>query len=235
MKCVILAAGEGKRMHPHTITTPKPMLDVAGKPLLAHTIEMLPSDVSEIIIVTGYLEEQVKDYFGDKYGERKIKYVTQGEKKGTYGALNPARKHITSENFLVLYADDLFGPEDFRNLLKLNVPAILLHEVTNPERFGVVAVDDNGCVVSITEKPERPKSNLVYCGPIVLTKEIFNHEPKIKPNGELYLTDSVTEFSKHGPVKAVVAKNWQPVGYPEDLEKAEAFIKSLRLQSWLKE
>src|SRR3989344_5163908 len=110
MKAVILAAGEGVRMRPLTLTQPKPMLKVRGQPLLEHIIRTLPVVVDELVIVVGYLQEQIRGYFGDHFGRFRITYVEQKKQFGTYSALESCREFLADgEYFLMLYADDLHG------------------------------------------------------------------------------------------------------------------------------
>jgi bifunctional UDP-N-acetylglucosamine pyrophosphorylase/glucosamine-1-phosphate N-acetyltransferase len=227
MQCVILAAGEGVRMRPLTLTTPKPMLKVLGKTLLEHTIDSLPAEVDELIIVVGYLGDQIREYFKHSYGGRRITYVHQPKKLGTYDALAMAEPFLKEGFFLVLYADDLFGPITYQRLVDAKSFAIVVQEVPNPERFGVVTLRPDGTVKEIEEKPEYPKSNLANCGPTALSKEIFKHPAPLHAKGEYFLTDSVAELALHHPVKVVRADWWMPIGYPEDLAKAEEFLKNV--------
>jgi NDP-sugar pyrophosphorylase family protein len=87
MKAILLAAGEGKRMRPLTLETPKPMIDVLGKPLLHHLIDGLPSEITVLIIVIGYKGEQIRAYFGESFEGRKVSYVIQEKQIGNAQAL----------------------------------------------------------------------------------------------------------------------------------------------------
>src|SRR3989338_11252442 len=107
MKCVILAAGEGIRMRPLTLEKPKPLLAINGKPLIEHVIENLPKEIDELVVVIGYKGEQIKDFLGKKFHGLKVKYVWQKEKLGTGHALRLCREHLGSDNFLMLFADDI--------------------------------------------------------------------------------------------------------------------------------
>ncbi len=111
MRCIILAAGEGVRMRPLTLATPKPMIKVCGRPLLEHIIDALPAEVDELILVVGYLREQIRDYFGDSFKRFKINYIVQENKLGTYNALKLCEHLLRlEERFLLIYADDLHAP-----------------------------------------------------------------------------------------------------------------------------
>ena len=160
-------------MRPLTLQTPKPMLELLGKPILAHTIDALPREITEVILVVGYLQEKIRSYFGDAYDGRSITYVVQPEKLGTYRALELCKHILSKDRFLVLYADDLFGSRTYAQLVKAKGTVITVAEISNPERFGVVALNPDGTVKEIEEKPEHPKTNLANAGPSVLTKIIF--------------------------------------------------------------
>src|SRR3989344_8985294 len=108
MKAIILAAGEGKRMRPLTLTKPKPMLEVLDKPLLHWIIDSLPEEITEIILVIGYKGDQIKKYFGNSFGGRKITYIEQKEQLGTAHALKLVKPILKNgERFIFMYADDL--------------------------------------------------------------------------------------------------------------------------------
>ena len=220
MKAVILAAGEGIRMRPLTIKKPKPMLELAGKPIIYHIFSTLPPEIKEVILVIGYKGEKIKNYLGDIFQNKKIKYVWQKEKKGTAHALLLCRKYLKNEKFLLLYADDLHGKKGIENCLRHDL-SILVSESKNPERFGVVNIDSDNCVLNIEEKPKKPKSNLVSTGVLVLDQRIFKYRPKRHPNGEYYITTVLDKLIRDHKVIAQKASFWFPIGYPEDLKRAE--------------
>src|SRR3990167_2487489 len=94
MQAIILAAGRGKRMNHLTDDLPKPLLRVGGKNLIEHKLDMLPAEIDEVVIVVGYFRGKIKDYFGNSYGGRKIKYIEQGELLGTGFALFLAKPFL---------------------------------------------------------------------------------------------------------------------------------------------
>lgn len=225
MKAVILAAGEGVRMRPLTDDRPKPMVELAGRPLLEHILETLPNEVDDIILVVGYLSDKIKNYFGEKFGRFKITYVYQAEKLGTAHALWLCKDLLGKEKFLMLYADDLQLEKDIKKCLAHPL-SILVSEVDDPRRFGVIVADKNGKVLDMVEKPEFPVSKIASTGVMALDHRIFNYPARKHENGEYYITDSLARMAKDHEIKIVKSSFWLPIGYPEDLKKAEEYIRS---------
>ncbi|MDP3901594.1 MAG: sugar phosphate nucleotidyltransferase [bacterium] len=224
MKAIILAAGEGIRMRPLTLEKPKPLLEVTGKPLLRHIYESLPDVIDEVVLVVGYKGDLIKKHFGSEFAGKKISYVEQLEKLGTAHALGLCRPHLSEgEKFLLLYADDLQHKESMTRLLRHD-NALLVHKVEDPRRFGVVVTNDGGKILDIEEKPKNPKTNLVAIGVYVLNYNIFKYELHEKKNGEYFLTDMIKSMIKDQDVFAEETSFWHPIGYPEDLKKAEIIL-----------
>ncbi len=219
MQCVILAAGKGTRMRPLTNTVPKPLVKVAGKSLLDHIVESLPSSVEELIIVTGYLEESIRTHCGQEFHGKKVTYVHQSEQKGTAHALWLCKEHLQGR-FLFMFADDLHGKDDIARVTSYS-RAMLTFQTDTPERFGIVVRHPDGTLADIIEKPEHPPSNLASTGVMVLDTHIFEYEVKSEKNGEFYLTDIIEEYAQKYPIAVVEQRLWIPIGYPEDIEKAE--------------
>jgi len=221
MKAIVLAAGKGTRMRPLTETMPKPLVPVAGKPILEHIITRLPEVVDELIVIVGYKGEMIQKYFGDNFLGRKITYITQEKQEGTYKALELARPHLTpGERFYVLYADDLHGAEGIRRCLE-HPRSALVAEVDDPRPFGVIEHDEKGNIVNIVEKPENPKTNIVSAAVFVLDSSIFDYPPERHPNGEYYIPDAVRKMIPTHPVSVVKASYWKMMSCPADVEDAE--------------
>jgi len=225
MQCVILAAGKGSRLRPLTDNTPKPLIQVSGKTLLDHIVSALPSAVDEIIMVIGYLEEQIREHCGDTFHGRKVTYVHQEEQKGTGHALWLC-KDLIKGRFLFMFADDLHSPRDIARATSYTRSMLTL-TTQNPERFGIVVRHPDGTLAEMIEKPEHPPSNLASTGVMVLDEHIFDFELKIENNGEFYLTDVIAEYAKQYPIAVVEQQLWIPVGYPVDIEKAETVLESM--------
>ena len=228
MKGVILAAGHGKRLLPLTSFRPKHMLPVAGKPILLHSLEYLRDvlDIKDIIIVVGYQRQAIMDYFknGEDLGIN-ITYVVQyaEKRKGLAAAVELAKEYI-SDDFIVFLGDNLFSA-DLRKVIDLHLSSkaaatLHLEESENPQRYGVVEIQGDD-VLSLEEKPQNPKSNLVITGFYVFSPIIFDMIPKLKPSsrGEYELTDAIQELVNSGhAVKAGLISGWRhDIGFPEDL------------------
>lgn len=224
MQCVILAAGKGTRLRPLTDNTPKPLVQVGGKTLLDHIVESLPSAIDELIIVTGYLEEQIHAHCGKEFHGRSVTYVHQAEQKGTGHALWLC-KDLIKGRFLFMFADDLHGANDIARATSFTRSMLTLTTKT-PERFGIVVRNPDGTLAEIVEKPAHPPSNLASTGVMVLDEHIFDFELKTEQNGEFYLTDVIAEYAKEYPIAVVEQSLWIPIGYPEDIEKAEHMLKT---------
>jgi bifunctional UDP-N-acetylglucosamine pyrophosphorylase/glucosamine-1-phosphate N-acetyltransferase len=222
MQCVILAAGKGTRLRPLTEHTPKQLVQVNGKPLLDHIVEALPTAVDEIIMVTGYLEAQIKEHCGAEYHGRKVTYVTQPEPKGTGHALWLC-KDLIKGRFLFLFGDDIHGKDDLARVASFTRGMLALTTET-PERFGIIVRHPDGTLAEFVEKPKHAPSNLASTGVFVLDEHIFEFEPTIKMNDEFYHTDMVREYAKQYPIAVVEQNLWIPIGYPEDIKKAEAIL-----------
>ena len=120
MKAVIIAAGKGKRLMPITSSRPKPMIPLAGKPLLEHTILGLKAaGITEILLIVGYKNEIIKDYFGDGKDnfDLKIDYITQEEQLGTAHAFGLAKKFVDDKS-LLMYGDLLVEPKVYQEIVQ---------------------------------------------------------------------------------------------------------------------
>ncbi|MFH0847495.1 MAG: bifunctional sugar-1-phosphate nucleotidylyltransferase/acetyltransferase [Chloroflexota bacterium] len=213
-QAIILAAGEGKRLRPFTVSKPKVMLSVAGKPILGYVIEALTRNgIRNIVLIVGYQREQILDYFGsgEDYGAR-LTYVTQEKQLGTAHALLQA-KPITEDEFLVLSGDNLITAETISRFIKAKPPAVLVKKSENPGRYGVVTLQV-GRVREIIEKPKEAESNLVSTGIYAFTQKIFEFI-----GSELDIPDGLNRMIKEGsPLRAVETMGtWLDIVYPWDL------------------
>jgi len=213
-QAVILAAGEGQRLKPFTVTSPKVMLSVAGKPILRYVVEALAQNgIRNIVLVVGYRKEQIFDYMGsgEQFGVN-ITYVTQEKQLGTAHALTQA-KAATENEFLVLPGDNLIEAATIAQFAAIKPEATLVKRGDNPGRYGVVTIE-RGMVKEVVEKPEEARSNIVSTGIYAFTTEIFSFI-----EAELDLPDALNNMIAQGyPINALETDGtWLDVIYPWDI------------------
>ena len=212
-------------MRPLTDTCPKPLIPVLGKPILQHIIERLPVEIDEVVLIVGYLKEQIEAYFGTSFNGRRIVYRAQENFAGGTGDALLCAKDVLKNKFLFMYGDDIHGRDALSLAIKEDHAILSTHSDT-PERFGVLIPNAEGMLEAIIEKPEIPPSNLINIGGFVMNESIFEYMVPVSKSGELYVTDMFTEYAKHNPVKIITQDVWIPIGYPEDIEKAEKALTS---------
>src|SRR4051812_26381283 len=137
MDAIILAAGLGTRLRPHTLTTPKPLLPVRGRPILDWTLAALPPAVDRVVVVTHHLAEQVEAYLRGQLHEKNWVTVHQATPRGTGDAFRSCRGHVPADRVLVLNGDDLYAAADLA-ALAAKPAGLLTHEVDEPRKFGIV-------------------------------------------------------------------------------------------------
>jgi bifunctional UDP-N-acetylglucosamine pyrophosphorylase/glucosamine-1-phosphate N-acetyltransferase len=194
------------------------MLPLGPKPILHHLIDTVKgSGITEITLLVGHLEEQIKEYFGDgsKFGVE-IDYITQKERLGTAHAIGQAD---FEEDFLVLNGDALVSSEGIMDILSAHDSAatLALRKVENPQNYGVVEVQD-GNVLKIIEKPKEVVSDLANIGVYAYSPSIFDAIKKTEKSsrGEYEITSSIEILIKSGEaVKGVeISGRWLDIGNP---------------------
>lgn len=219
MQAVILAAGRGTRMKDLTDNVPKPMLKVKGKPILEYKLMALPEEIDEVIFIVGYKKGKIEEYFGQEFQGKKIRYVIQEELNGTGGAIHLVKDFI-GEKFLVMMGDDIYHPEDMKDILKYDM-AILVYEVEDPSQFGIIKTDSEDNLLEIVERPHNSESNLVNTGLYVLNRKFFDYDLVLGDKGEYWLPQTMVKMVKDYPIKIVKARAWHPIGNPDELSRAE--------------
>ena len=222
MQAVILAAGLGTRMGQLTKDTPKPLLKIADKTLLEHNLLALPDEIDEVVLVVGYLKEQIMGFIGPKFAGKKITYVEQKELRGTGHALS-AGKEVLHDRFLVIMGDDLYYGKDLTELIRYPL-SVLVWEMKNDDlkddRQAIVKINENGEVLDIIERQPAPKETLVNTGAYVLDSNFFTLP--LRPGGnrtmEFGLPQTFLQMIRDGAKMSIVkATFWHKVASPEDL------------------
>jgi len=220
MDAVILAAGLGTRLRPHTLHTPKPLLPIQGRPILDWTLGALPAAVERVIVVVHYLAEQVESYLKGQKHFRDWQIVFQDQPRGTGDACTRCRDQVRSERFLVLNGDDLFGARDLARLADCPT-GVLLHAVDEPRNFGIAFIKADGTLDKLVEKPALDGRQLANTGAYLFPRSVFDIELKLSPRGEYEITDYVTTLAARQPVHVVEAQFWLPIGTEEAWRSAE--------------
>lgn len=232
-KVVIPAAGEGRRLKPHTHTTPKVLLQVAGKPIIGHIMDRLVNiNPDEVIVIVGNQGVAIRDYLTAKYNFN-FKFVEQKDPKGLGDAVSRAAdffvNHPEPISILILLGDTIVDI-DFKELIgKENI--IGVKKVDDPRRFGVVEVRDN-YITKITEKPIEPRSNLAIVGIYYFTdaKSLFDSLQKIisedrKTRGEYQLSDALQDMVDNGiKIKTFPVEYWLDCGTSEALIETNRYL-----------
>lgn len=236
---VVLAAGRGHRLQPYTSLTPKPMLRLTGRPLLEHLLLRLRDlGLTQILVVTGYLEEEIRAYFGR--GETlglALQYSRQTGEAGTGAALLQARAFAGDRPFLTTWGDALFALEDGRRLLAAFAArprqALLLLEHTPDPHQGAAVYLEGERIVRLVEKPPPGTSASPWnqSGVAVYTPAIFEalDGVPLSPRGERELTAGVQALALAGGVYGLPMNHARVhLTCPADLPAAEAALRSAR-------
>jgi glucose-1-phosphate thymidylyltransferase len=219
MKVIIPLAGKGTRLRPHTHLTPKPMLRVAGKPVISYLLDDLEKlgGIEQIIYITGHLKDKVEEYARTEYDFPAV-FVEQKVQNGTATAVELARPYV-DQPVLIIFVDTIFDA-DLSLVQNTDADGIIwVKEVEDYQRFGVVVTDAKGYMTRIVEKPSTPISKranigLYYIRNWKLLYEGISYVMKQPANkGEYYLTDAFQYMiDKGAKIKVVDVEGWYDAG-----------------------
>lgn len=227
MQAVILAAGLGLRLRPFTEQHPKGLVPIAGRPLLLWTLATLPESISEILIVTGWLGEQIQAALGTSHGGKSIRYVKQTPLDGTGSALHHART-LLRDKFLVVNGDDVYAKADLTKLAASSGWAMLAGSTTRP-LAGALLVDSSGAITGLAHDPSDHEK-WINCGAYVTDPTFFSLPLvgiPVRDKTEYSLPHTLIQDPVAHPVGLVRASQWLPVGTPEELAKAEKILQNV--------
>ena len=227
MKAIIPLAGKGTRLLPHTHFTPKPLVRVAGRPVMSYILDDLAElGVNEIVFVVGYMREAIESYVAEAYPDITAHYVVQEVQDGTAGAVQLAEPFV-DEDVLILFVDTLFDADLglVHGVPETTGGVIWAKEVEDYQRYGVILTDEEGYMLRIVEKPSEPISKLAniglyYIKDWLLLFEGIRHTLKAGPgpSGEFYLTDAFQYMIDHGSkIQVAPVEGWYDCGKPETL------------------
>lgn len=220
MDAILLAAGFGTRLRPHTLTTPKPLLPIQGRPILDWTMGSLPEEISRVVVVVHYLGEQIEKYMQQQKWIKDFKIVRQDPPKGTGDALRSCKSFVKTSSFLVLNGDDLYGSQDLKKLAATSA-GVIVKEVNDPWNFGVASYNSNGSLEKMTEKPKIEGPAMANTGAYHFPQSVFTQELEISSRGEYEITDYLSTLAKQQRVEVIPAGFWYPVGTVEALDSVQ--------------
>lgn len=237
MKAVIPVAGKGTRLRPHTHTIPKPLVNVAGKPILAHIIDALYEvGVREMAFVVDRRGEAIPEFVRQSYPDLACEFIEQPVPDGLGGAIRRTRDFGGGGPLLILLGDTILRA-DFRAILERDANLIGVKTVDDPRRFGVCLLD-HGRISGMVEKPEQPVSNLAIVGVyrFVNSDPLYdaldqNYRDNVRTRGEFQLTDALQKMIERGvEFYPSTIEGWFDCGTIETLLETNRFLLSERNQ-----
>ncbi len=250
MKGIILAGGAGTRLYPSTIVTSKQLLPVFDKPMVYYPLSVLMlAGIKDILIITTPNDiENFKKLLGD--GKRfgiNLSYKIQEAPNGLAEAFIVGEDFIQNDNVTLILGDNIFFGPKFSTLLKKAVNDvnnngggnIFAYVVKDPQRYGIVEVDENLNAISIEEKPQNPKSNYAVTGLYIYDNKVVEYAKNLKPSprGELEITDINNIYLKKGNLRTEILGRgfaWLDTGTHQSLLRAGQYVQTIEENQGIK-
>jgi glucose-1-phosphate thymidylyltransferase len=233
MKVLIPVAGAGTRLRPHTYTQPKPLMPVAGKPIICFIVDKLrDAGLKDFVFIIGYLGDRIRDFIEERYPDLSTEFVYQEHREGSGHAIWTAREVIEDEEEVFIAFGDTIFEADMPQILQNPHSCVGLKRVNDPREFGVAECDDQGRLLKVVEKPRIPKSNLALVGmykikEVGLLIKAVEHLVKndIRTVGEIQLTDALQYMLEQGcDIRSIPVSNWFDCGRKEVLLETNAML-----------
>ncbi len=233
MKAIIPVAGAGTNLRPLTYTQPKPLIPVAGKPIISYIIDKLADlGVQDFVFIIGYLGEKIRDFVEETYpGIQKV-FVQQDHREGSGHAIWTAREFFLDSDEIIIFFGDTILDVDFDLIMGSPDSCVAIHKVKNPREFGLVEFHPDGAVKRFVEKPGIPLSDMALVGvykirePRSLVEGLdYNIRNNLRTDGEFPLTDGLMRMLERGvPFSTVKVDNWFDCGKKEILLETNALL-----------
>tara|TARA_Y100001968_G_scaffold332894_1_gene392882 strand:+ start:5832 stop:6719 length:888 start_codon:yes stop_codon:yes gene_type:complete len=246
-KGIILAGGTGSRLLPVTKAVSKQLIPVYDKPMIYYPLSTLMlSDIRDILLITTPNDRKIFENLlgdGNKWGIS-IQYATQPKPDGLVQSFLLAENFLRSQPVALILGDNLFHGQSLVQQLKSATlkekgATVLAYPVRDPERYGVIEFDSSGKVITIEEKPQKPKSNYAITGLYFYDKTVVERARIVKPSkrGELEITDLNNLYLKDGCLNAEIMSRgmaWLDTGTYDALHEASSYIRTLEHRQGLK-
>jgi len=233
MKVLIPVAGVGTRLRPHTYTQPKPLMPVAGKPIICFMVDKLVEvGIRDFVFVIGYLGDKIRHFIEETYPDLHTEFVYQEHREGSAHAVWTAREAIEDEDEIFIAFGDSIFDLDLQRMLDCSHSCLGVKKVSDPRDFGVAEFGEDGRVTRLVEKPRIPKSNMAIVGlykilevqALIRATEYLIQNDK-RTVGEYQLTDALQHMVEQGThFHAMPVQNWFDCGRKDVLLETNAML-----------